>query len=144
MGKTILLAAVVTAVFSAAPAVAQTTPAAPAASAASSCGPVAPAPSLPDGATATREVMDQTNLTYTAWFTANRDALECRRAEFEALAARTQALRTEFNAGAEALNATNTAWQAEVAEFNARSGRPQTTRDIPPTRDAPPSMNPQN
>lgn len=138
----IFAAAAIGALLMAAPAAAQTQTA-PATPAQSSCGPIAPAPTLLDGATATRGQMDAFNTTYTAWFNANRDALTCRRAEFEAAQARVQALRDEYNAGAAALNNTNTTWQAEVTEFNARTGRQaQTTRDIPSTNNAPPA-NPQ-
>jgi hypothetical protein len=135
----IFAAAAIGALLMGAPAAAQTGTAPAATPVQSACGAIAPAPTLLDGATATRGQMDAFNTTYTAWFSANRDALTCRRTEFEAAQARAQALRDEYNAGAAALNTTNTTWQAEVTEFNARTGtgRPQTTRDIPPTNDAP-------
>jgi len=128
MGKSIFVGAALVALAIAAPATAQTqtTPAAPAQTA---CGPVTPPPTLLDGATATREQMNAFNTTYAAWFSANREALSCRRAELEAGQARLEALRNEYNAGADALNATNNAWQAEVTEFNNRTtNRPSTTR----------------
>ena len=139
MGIRLFAGAAIGALLMAAPVSAQTqtTPAQ------STCGALAPAPTLLDGATANRTQMAEFNATYTAWFTATRDALNCRRTEFEAAQARAQALRDEYNAGAAALNTTNGSWEAEVAEFNARNtSRPQTTRDIPQTRDAPPA-NPQ-
>lgn len=122
----ILMGAATAALLMAAPAAAQTgTPAtaAPSATVQSACGAVAPPPTLLDGATATREQMTAANEAYTAWFTANRDALNCLRTEVEEAQARWQALRESYNAGADMLNTTNTAWQAEVEEFNGRDGQ---------------------
>ncbi len=121
----ILMGAAAAALLMAAPAAAQTDTTATAAPAAvqSACGAVTPPPTLLDGATATREQMTAANEAYTAWFTANRDALNCLRTEVEQAQARWQALRESYNAGAEMLNTTNTAWQAEVEEFNGRDGQ---------------------
>jgi hypothetical protein len=118
----LVLTAAVAVLLLATPAMAQTDPAAPAAANATSCGPLPPPPSLPDGATADREAMEAGNTAFTAWAEANRTVLACRRAEVESLQARFQALRAEYNAGAEQLNATNTVWQADVTEFNERGG----------------------
>jgi hypothetical protein len=115
-----LVGAAFAALMLATPAVAQTDPAASAAVNATSCGALAAPPTLPDGATADREAMEAGNTAFTAWAEANRAVLACRRAEVEALQARFQALRAEYNTGAEQLNATNTAWQADVTEFNER------------------------
>jgi hypothetical protein len=101
------------------PAMAQ--PTAPAAPAASSCAAIVPPPTLPDGATADYSAMEAGNATFRSWADGNRSVLECRRAEVEAAQARWQALRTEFNAGADTLRDTNTAWEADVAEFNDRN-----------------------
>lgn len=117
----LLLGAAFAALFIATPAMAQTPPAS-----GSACAAIAPAPELPDGATATHEQMETANAAFQAWFPANRTALECRRAEVEAARARYEALRTEFNAGAETLNTVNTSWQADVAEFNERNPRSRT------------------
>lgn len=119
----LLFAAAAAAILIAAPAMAQTTPA-PAAG--SACAAIAAPPTLPDGATATHEQMETGNTAFQAWFPANRTALECRRAEVEAARARYEALRVEFNTGADQLNSVNTAWQADVAEFNERNPRSRT------------------
>lgn len=116
----ILLGAAVAAVLLATPAMAQTDPAPGAAPNTTACGALTPPPTLPDGATADREAMEAANNAYRTWGEAYRTVLQCRRAEVESLQARYQALRAEYNTGAELLNSTNTAWEADVAEFNAR------------------------
>ena len=115
----LVLGAAIAALLIATPAMAQTDPAATAAANATSCGAIEPPPTLPDAATANREAMDAGNTAFNTWGQANQVVLQCRRAEVEALQARYQALRAEYNAGAEQLRNVNTAWQAEVAEFNA-------------------------
>jgi hypothetical protein len=119
----LLLSAAVAALTIAGAAAAQTNTTAPAGSA---CPALAAPPSLPDGANANYEQMEQANEAHRAWATANRASLECRRAEVEAARARYEALRTEFNAGAEQLNAVQTGWEAEVTEFNERNPRSRT------------------
>jgi hypothetical protein len=114
------------AVMVAGSALAQTTPAAPAAQAAASrCEAVAAAgpQGLPDGATADADAMNAGNAAFTAWATAERATLECRRAEIADLRATLDARATEFNAAAERLNSAIPAWQAEVDEYNARTPR---------------------
>ncbi len=121
----IVLGAAVAALLIATPASAQTETGA----AETACAAVAAAPSLPDGATATYEQMEEANAAYNSWFESNRTALECRRAEVEAVQARYQSLRTAYNAGVEQVNATRTSWEAEVTEFNARSPQQQRRQD---------------
>jgi len=118
--KLLLSAAAATLLF-ATPVLAQTETAA-----ASACGAIAPAPQLPDGADANYEEMERANTAYEAWARTNRPVLECRRAEVDTARARYEALRDEFNAGAEQARATRTGWEAEVAEFNERSPRSRT------------------
>jgi hypothetical protein len=86
------------------------------------CAALQPAPTLPDGATANNAAMTTANATYLAWATANRSALECRRAEVEATHTRWQALANEYNAAAQAFNGVNASWEAETNEYNERTG----------------------
>lgn len=120
----VLLGAAVMALLVASPAVAQTDADAPS----TQCGAIAPPPTLPDGATAEYAAMEAGNAAFRAWAESNRSVLECRRQEVEAAQARYQALRNEFNAGADQLNATNASWEAEVAEFNERNPQPAQQR----------------
>lgn len=89
----------------------------------SRCPALTPAPTLPDGATATTADMEAGNVTYQTWATAYQSGVACRRTEVEELRAQEAARRTEYNAGAEVLNTTTTNWVAEAAEFNARPAR---------------------
>jgi hypothetical protein len=112
------------AVMVAGSALAQTTPPAPAPQAtASRCAAVSTASpgSLPDGATADADAMNAGNTTFTAWATAERATLECRRAEIADLRATLEARTGEFNGAAERLNTSIATWQAEVDEYNARA-----------------------
>ncbi|QGZ95615.1 hypothetical protein [Terricaulis silvestris] len=86
----------------------------------STCGALLPAPTLPDGATASRSDMDTANTTYTAWAEAYRQVIVCRHAEAQALRTQTDARVLEHNAAVEALNTATTTWEADVAEYNAR------------------------
>jgi hypothetical protein len=88
----------------------------------STCGAPPPAPTLPDGASANREDMATANTTYVAWAEAYRAVVQCRHAEAQALRAQADARAQEHNAAVEAFNTTTTAWEADVAEFNARTG----------------------
>lgn len=127
----VLLAGAVLALLIASPVAAQTggatvAPTGPVAP--SACGELQAAPTLPDPATATREIMDAANTTYTAWSTAYHANLQCRRAESDAQRAVWQARVAEYNAGATALNERNSAWEAAVAAFNAREPEQQRRR----------------
>lgn len=88
----------------------------------STCGTLVAAPSMPDGATANNEAMNAGNAAFLAWAQSQQQVLACRRAEIDAAHARWQALAVEYNAGAQALNAANTARDAELAQYNARGG----------------------
>jgi hypothetical protein len=116
----VIMGVAVAAVLFAAPALAQTTPAPAAAIPPSSCGEATPAPTLPDGATASRQDMEAANTAYTAWAEAYRTNVQCRHDEAEALQAQASARAAEHNAAVETFNTTIAAWQADVAEYNAR------------------------
>jgi hypothetical protein len=103
------------------PAMAQTEPAAPADAAATACGATQAPPTLPDGATADNDAMHAANAAYESWAEANRAVLQCRRIEVEGLNARVAALRAEYNAGVDRMNATIAAWEADVTEYNERN-----------------------
>lgn len=117
----VVLSAVALALAVASSAMAQTEGAAPIPP--SECAAAPAAPTLPDGASATRDQMNEANTAFTTWAEAYRANVLCRRTEAEALQARWRARVAEHNAAAEALNTQNAAWEAEVAEFNARSPR---------------------
>lgn len=117
----VLLGAAAAVLLMAVPAAAQTTPAA------STCAALQPAPTLPDGAVADREAMEAANTAFMAWAEAYRTVLTCRRTEAEGIHAQWQARVSEYNAGAEQLNSTNSSWEAEVAEYNERNPRRSTS-----------------
>lgn len=96
---------------------------------ASECAAPPPAPTLPDGAAATREQMDAANAAFSTWAQAYRANLQCRRTEAEALRQRWQARVAEHNALADALNERHSAWEADVAEFNDRAPRRSGSRE---------------
>ncbi len=88
----------------------------------STCGAPPPAPTLPDGASADRDDMAAGNTTYTSWAEAYRVVVLCRHAEAQALRAQADARAQEHNAAVESFNATTATWEADVTEFNARTG----------------------
>jgi hypothetical protein len=119
----VLIGAAAAVLLIAAPAGAQTGTTAPAATAgASQCGAVPEMPTLPDGADAGRNDMESANTAYTAWSANVRTNLDCRRAEAQSLQTQADARIAEHNAAAAALATANTNWQAEVEEFNGRTG----------------------
>lgn len=123
----VLFGAAVAALLMAAPAMAQTG-AAPAAA----CGALAPMPGdPPDGATASREVVEAYTQRFNAWAEASNAVLTCKRTEAEQARARADALTTEFNTENASVRDAVAAWTAEVTEFNAR---PQRQRRDPRTR----------
>lgn len=126
----VLLAGAFAALCMAGAAYAQTegAPAAGVVTSASSCGELPARPTLPDGATADRAGMDAANVTYTAWAQAYHANLQCRRTEADNARATWQARVVEYNAGAVALNDSNTSWEAEVVEYNARGEDPAARR----------------
>lgn len=97
------------------PAVAQTPPAP-----SENCAGFDPAPTLPDGATATATQMTRGNEQYQAWGHERTAKLELCRVDVEALRAQADALAAAYNEATIELNNTTTAWQAEAAEFNER------------------------
>ena len=105
-------------------ALAQTeTPApAPAVTAASQCAALTPAPTPPDGATASIDDINAFNTAYQAWGETATAALQCRRAEVTQAQATAQSLLEQHNAMAQQINALTTTWQTESAEFCARRG----------------------
>jgi hypothetical protein len=96
-------------------------PAPPAADEAGSCPALHAAAQIPNGAAASRAEIDAYNQQYMAWGTAFRAALECRAQVVTALEARLAPSVTAYNSGNTELGAQNTAWAAEVAEYEARS-----------------------
>jgi hypothetical protein len=122
----VLVGAALGATLLATSAFAQTTPSAPAAPAApvtSSCGELQGPPTLPDGATSTREQMQEANTAFQAWYQAYSANIACRRAEVTNLRAQYDGLTAAHNAAVETMNTTNTQWAAEAEEFNSRGGR---------------------
>ena len=118
----VLIAAAAAAVLIALPAAAQTTTTAPPANPVppNTCPALPAAPTLPDGATATRAQMTAGNTAYNAWLADFNSKFACYRSAAQAALAVANARTAEHNAGADLLNSTNHNWQAEVAEFDAR------------------------
>jgi hypothetical protein len=101
-------------------ALAETAPAPARAVPPSRCGDLPASPVVPDGATADRKAMTAATEAYTAWSTATKTVLDCRRAEVEELRAREKVLTAEYNAGVDQLNDVSNAVVAETAKFNGR------------------------
>lgn len=116
----LLIGAAAAALLMATPALAQTDTAAPAAS----CGTLEPVPAdAPDGATASREVVEAYTQRFNEWGERSNAVLACKRAEAEAARARADALTTQFNTENSMVRDAIATWTAEVAEFNARPQR---------------------
>lgn len=117
----LVLGAAVAALLMATPAMAQNdTAAAPAAS----CGAVSAAPTgMPDGATASRNVVEAYTTSFNAWAETTNAVLACKRGRAEAARAQADALTAEFNTENGSLRDTIASWTAEVEEFNARNPR---------------------
>lgn len=106
--KVLIGAAAAAVLLTAAPAFAQT-------NMSPNCTGFEPAPTpLPDGATAERAAVEEMNTRIQAWADARRDKLLACQADINAMS---QALNTAL----QERQATTTAWNAEVTEFNARS-----------------------
>lgn len=88
----------------------------------SQCAAVQTLPTMPDGATATRAVMDSYNTTYNAWVASSRSTIECRRNETNQMRAAAQPSVDAFNAVTTRVNSINDYWTALVAYLNANSG----------------------
>lgn len=76
-----------------------------------------PAPTVPDGATASREEVEAANTRFQEWYNATVAKQQTCRADIDAMTA-------AFNAAEQGRTSAQTSWQAEVAEFNARGGEP--------------------
>jgi hypothetical protein len=113
-----VLGAVAAAALLGTPALAQTDAAAPLASA--NCAGFASAPAMPDGASATQAQMNQGNETYQQWGTATHTKLQACRAEIEAIRAQLNTLEAMYNTSVGLLTTVTAAWEADVAEYNAR------------------------
>jgi hypothetical protein len=89
-------------------------------SATPSCGGFEPAPTLPNGATATRTVIERANTQYDAWAQARTARLQACRAEIDALNAQLAAI---YNPAKAELDSVVAAWSAQVEAYNSRNGR---------------------
>lgn len=98
-----------------------TSPTPPAPSA--NCSGFAPAPTLPDGATANSRQMNAGNESYQSWGQARIAKLQACRADIEALRTQLNALEQAYIAANTELNAVTQAWQTEAAEYNGRTRR---------------------
>ncbi|MBC7768125.1 MAG: hypothetical protein H7124_05010 [Phycisphaerales bacterium] len=118
----LMIGAAAAAMLLATPAMAQTTaPSIPA-----SCSNFDAAPTLVDGAAATRQQMTATSASVEAW----RSALEQKRTacqtDVTALRAQLEAAVGAYNASAQSAAQTLNAWNVEVTEFNARGEQSST------------------
>jgi len=104
--KVLIGAAVAALVMAASPAFAQTTT--------PNCTGFDPAPTLPDGASANRAAIEAANAQVQAWS-------EARRQKLLACQADVNAMSQAFNAAEQERRTLQSAWEAEVQEFNARS-----------------------
>lgn len=86
------------------------------------CADFPAAPTLPDGASANRADMMHGTEAYGAWQTSTVAKKAACRADITALQAQLAALVEAWNQADRRLVDTNTAWVAEVAEFNGRRG----------------------
>ncbi len=112
----LLIGAAAMALLFAAPAAAQAQPAP------SNCSDFAPAPTLPDGATADREAIEAANTQFEAWGQARIAKLQLCRTEIEALRAQLAPMEQSYNSSTVELNSLHTTWRVEVEEFNGRPG----------------------
>jgi hypothetical protein len=86
------------------------------------CSGFEPAPTLPDGATANRAAVEAMNNQIQAWADARRDKLLACQADITAMS-------QAFNTAQQERQAVTTAWNAEVAEFNARANTSSSRRE---------------
>lgn len=105
------------------------TPAPAAVALTANCSGFAPAPTLPDGATASRDEIAAGNTAYDTWGQARLAKLRLCRADIEALRAQLIPLEQAYTASNTELGGIVTSWQAEVAEFNARPANSRNRRD---------------
>lgn len=102
---------------------AQNTPPAQPPAPSANCSGFAPAPTFPDGATATSRQMNAGNELYQSWGQARIAKLQACRADVEALRAQLNVLEQAYVAANTELNAVTQSWQAEAAEYNGRTRR---------------------
>jgi|CXWL01.1.fsa_nt_gi opacity protein-like surface antigen len=114
----ILLGAVAAALLLAPVAFAQTAPPAELAN----CAAFAAAPTLPDGATANSAAMAAGSTTYDAWHAGTESKKVLCQTDVAELRTRLNAMVEAYNQAEAQRFATQTAWGAEIAEFNARGG----------------------
>lgn len=113
--KVLIGAVAAAALLAASPALAQT-------NMSPNCTGFDPAPTLPDGATAERSVVEAMNAQVEAWANARRDKLLACQADINAMAQAMQAANQERTA-------LTTAWNTEVTEFNARGTASSSRRE---------------
>ena len=87
------------------------------------CSGFAAAPTLPDGATANSRQMMAGNDQYQAWGTERIAKLQSCRADIDAMRTQLNALEEAFNTANGEIRSVTEAWEAEVAEYNARGAR---------------------
>ena len=113
----ILLGAVAAALLLAPVAFAQTTPAGT-----SNCAGFETPPALPDGAAANTTAMAAGSATYDAWHNGTESKKSLCQADIAELRAQLNVMVEAYNQAETQRFATQTAWGAEIAEFNARGG----------------------
>jgi hypothetical protein len=111
----VLIGAAAAALLLTSPAFAQTTPS-------PTCTGFEAAPTLPDGASASRSEIEAANAQVEAWNRARTQEQTACRAEIEAMRTQLDAMVAAFNAEGQERQALITAWTAEVQEFNDRGG----------------------
>lgn len=89
----------------------------------STCPAIVPAPSPPDGATASRSDMETAVAGYEAWRTQAEATMQCRAAEVNALNAQSRARRAEYDAAFADNQARAAAFQAQIEAAQARRNR---------------------
>jgi hypothetical protein len=80
-------------------------------------------PTLPDGATANANAMQQGNATYQSWIQTVRSGYDCRRNEYRQALANLRAREAELRPMNDKVQTITTGWEAQVNAYNARTGR---------------------
>lgn len=88
--------------------------------AAGSCAGFTPAPTMPDGATASSSAMQNGDIRFNAWLEARNAKLAACLADINALQAQLQPLQEAFNQASTERAAVYSSWAAEVEEYNTR------------------------
>lgn len=89
----------------------------------STCAAVTQAPAAPDGATATTAQMQAGAAAFETWRASEQTTINCRRAEAEGLRLQAAARADEYRAAQADNQARATAFQAQIAIFEARPER---------------------